>query len=128
MPSTKPLEKSPTPEWILGFFREIDSKQFGPDFNIFTKSGEMTFGVGHWVGLVEIKANLQKFDQVMDTEHSVTEFYDGGSIKIIRGQVKMTTHDTGKVVSPAMVHIFYMDESDTTKVRATYGAVGPISF
>ena len=128
MPSTQSLEKSPTPEWIIDFFHEIDSKQFGPNFNIFAENAEMTFGVGHWVGLAEIKANLQRFDEVMDTEHSITAFYDGGSIKIIRGHVKMTAHDNGKVVSPAMVHLFYMDETGTNKVRATFGSVGPTSF
>ena len=58
----------------------------------------------------------------------MTEFYDGGHVKIVRGDVRMTPHDGGDVVTPAMVHIFYMADDDANKVRAVYGAVGPTTF
>ena len=50
---------NPTPDWILAFLEEIDSKWFGKPFQIFDSSGEMYFGVGHWRGIEEIRANLK---------------------------------------------------------------------
>ncbi|WP_428338460.1 hypothetical protein [Mycobacterium sp.] len=126
--ATAGLQSQTPPEWIVKFFHEIDTKRFGPDFDCFTADGEMTFGVGHWVGLAQIKAKLQEFDRGIDTKHTVTEFYDGGPVKIVRGEVTMKRHDGGDVVTPAMVHIFYMADNDATKVRAVYGAVGPTSL
>ena len=46
-------------------------------------------------------------------------------LKIIRGRVEMTKHDTGETVTPAMVHIFTMSPNEPGKVRQTYGEVGP---
>ena len=36
--------------------------------------------------------------------------------------------ETGKVVTPGMVHIFYMSALDPSKACASYGAVGPAEF
>ena len=117
-----------TPGWITAFFEEIDTKRFGEPFEIFDSAGEMYFGVGHWRGIDEIRSNLQKFDEVMDTKHIVDGFLDAGEIKVIRGRVEMTRHDTGQTVTPAMVHIFTMSQDEPGKVRQTYGAVGPEKF
>ena len=116
---------STAPDWIIAFLEEIDSKRFGKPFEIFDASGEMCFGSGHWHGIEEIRANLQKLDGVMDTKHVVDGFWDAGEVKIIRGRVEMTKHDTGETVKPAMVHIFTMSSNEPGKVRQTYGAVGP---
>jgi hypothetical protein len=61
--------------------------------------------------------------------HDVAEYWDGGSIKVFRGVVTMTPDDRSKpVVKPVMTHFFYMDEANPEKVRAWYGAVGPVAF
>jgi hypothetical protein len=61
--------------------------------------------------------------------HDVTEYWDGGSLKVFRGIVTMTPDDTSNpVVKPVMTHFFYMDEADPTKVRHWFGSVGPIQF
>ena len=117
-----------TPDWIMAFFEEIDSKRFGKPFEIFDSKGEMYFGVGHWRGIDEIRANLSKFDQVMDTQHIVDGYWDAGDVKLIRGRVEMTKHDTGQTITPAMVHISTMSPEEPGKVRQTYGAVGPETF
>ena len=128
MTESQPLTKVPAPAWVLAFFEDIDAKRFGSGFDCFAPDAEMRFGVGHWRGLDEIKAQLKKFDHGMDTKHTVTEFWDGGVVKVVRGEVMMKRHDTGQVVTPAMVHIFYMSLDDPTKARASYGAVGPTEF
>ena len=119
---------STAPGWIMAFLGEIDSKRFGLPFEIFDELGEMYFGAGHWHGIEEIRANLRKMDASMDTKHVVDGFWDAGEVKIIRGHLEMTKHETGETVSPAMVHIFTMSPSEPGKVRQTYGAVGPENF
>ena len=125
MPNASAPVSNLTPDWILAFLGEIDSKRFGKPFEIFDRSGEMYFGVAHWHGIEEIRANLKKFDEVIDTKHTVDGFWNLGEVKIIRGRVAMKSHDTGQTVTPAMVHIFTMSPKEPGKVRQIYGAVGP---
>jgi hypothetical protein len=68
-------------------------------------------------------------DTGFTASHDVTEFWDGGTIKVFRGVVTMTPDDQSKpVVKPVMTHFFYMDEANPEKVRAWYGSVGPVAF
>ncbi|MGO7424898.1 nuclear transport factor 2 family protein, partial [Rhizobium ruizarguesonis] len=61
--------------------------------------------------------------------HDVTEYWDGGSLKIFRGTVTMTPDDEAQpVVKPVMTHFFYMDEREPGKVGRWCGSVGPIAF
>ena len=64
----------------------------------------------------------------MDTKCVVDGFWEAGEVKIIRGRVDITKHDTGETVTLAMVHIFTMSPNQPGKVRQTYGAVGPEKF
>jgi hypothetical protein len=59
----------------------------------------------------------------------VTEYWDGGQLKIFRGIVTMTPDDKSRpAVKPVMTHFFYMDDSNPAKVRRWVGSVGPIAF
>jgi len=59
----------------------------------------------------------------------VTEYWDGGSLKIFRGIVTMTPNDRSKpIVKPVMTHFFYMDQAQSFEVRSWIGSVGPIAF
>ena len=58
----------------------------------------------------------------------MTEYWDGGHLKVFRGTVTMTPDDGGPVVHPTMTHFFHMDERDPSKVKHWYGAVGPVAF
>jgi len=59
----------------------------------------------------------------------VVEYWDGGSIKMFHGKVRMTFDDKSlPVVRPTMTHFFYMDPNDPTKVSRWLGAVGPTEF
>jgi hypothetical protein len=61
--------------------------------------------------------------------HDVVEYWDGGSLKVFRGTVTMTPNDESKpIVRPVMTHFFYMNEKDPSKVRRSFGSVGPIQF
>ena len=59
----------------------------------------------------------------------MTEYWDGGLIKVFRGIVTMTPDDRSKgTVRPVMTHFLYMDETNPCKVRSWIGSVGPVAF
>ena len=118
------------PQWLLDMWMEIDDKTFGKGFDCFAEDAVCNLGVADWRGRETIRANLKAFiDTGFTALHHVTEYWDGGSLKVFRGTVDMTPDDgSGPTVHPTMTHLFYMDEKDTTKVRRWLGAVGPVSF
>lgn len=123
------LTQVPPPTWVTRLLAEIDSKTFGSGFDdAFAPDATFTFGVARLQGLSAIKEALQKFDANMDTRHEILEFWDGGSMVLIKGQVHMTTADepTKSTVS-AFVHILQM-EGEPARIQDFYGAVGPVKF
>jgi len=87
-------------------------------------------GVAEWTGREVIRESLRAFIGTGFTAlHDVSEYWDGGSIKVFRGFVTMTPDDRSKkVVKPVMTHFFYMDEANPSKVRSWIGSVGPVAF
>jgi hypothetical protein len=128
--TTRTMNKVPPPEWLLAFWKEIDDKTFGKGFDCFTEDATCNLGIAHWHGREQIRENLRAFiDSGFTAFHDVVEYWDGGSVKVFRGTVRMTPDDKSKpVVKPVMTHFFYMDEDDPTKVSSWFGAVGPIQF
>ena len=118
------------PEWLMSFWREIDDKTWGSGFDCFAEDAVCHLGVADWHGREAIRENLRKFiDTGFTAHHAVTEYWDGGRLKIFRGVVTMTPDDGSKpAVRPTMAHFFYMDEADQTKVKHWHGAVGPAAF
>ncbi|GJG89365.1 hypothetical protein tb265_45460 [Gemmatimonadetes bacterium T265] len=44
-------------------------------------------------------------------------FWDGGPVKVLRGELVATLRDTGQVVRSAIGHFVYMDERAPAVVR-----------
>jgi hypothetical protein len=128
--TTVSFTKSNPPEWLLGFWKEIDAKTFGKGFDCFTKDAICNLGVADWHGREAIRENLRAFiDTGFTAHHEVVEYWDGGSLKVFRGVVTMTPDDKSKEpVHPTMTHFFYMDKAEPSKVSHWYGAVGPVAF
>ena len=128
--TTRSFTRTAPPQWLLDFWKEIDDKSFGTGFDCFAEDAECHLGVADWKGREVIRANLRAFiDTGFTALHEVVEYWDGGSLKVFRGIVRMTPDDSSKpVVHPVMTHFFHMDPADTTKVKAWYGAVGPVAF
>ena len=128
--STTPFTKTTAPDWLLAFWKEIDDKTFGPGFDCFAEDAVCNLGVADWHGRETIRENLRKFiDTGFTALHDVTEYWDGGNLKVFRGTVTMTPDDRSQpAVKPTMTHFFYMDEKDPSKVARWYGAVGPVAF
>ncbi len=124
------ITKTAPPEWLLAFWKEIDDKTFGVGFDCLAEDATCQLGIAQWNGREQIRENLRAFiDTGFTALHDVVEYWDGGSLKIFRGTVTMTPDDKSKpVVKPSMVHFFYMDERDPSKVRSWFGSVGPIQF
>lgn len=123
------FEKTPAPDWLLAFWREIDEKTFGAGFDCFAEDAICNLGVADWHGREAIRSYLKAFiDTGFTATHEVKEYWDGGSLKVFRGTVTMTPEDGSPVVYPTMTHFFYMDDANPTKVKRWYGAVGPVSF
>jgi len=114
----------------LSMWKEIDDKTFGKGFDCFVEDATCRLGVAQWDGREQIRESLRAFiDTGLTAHHDVTEYWDGGSVKIFRGIVTMKFDDSRlKTVKPVMTHIFYMDEADPTKVRSWIGSVGPTAF
>src|SRR3981189_473012 len=123
--TTLSMTKTAPPEWLLSFWKEIDDKTFGKGFDCFVEDATCRLGVAEWNGREKIRESLRAFiDTGFTAHHDVTEYWDGGSLKIFRGIVTMKPDDPAKpIVKPVMSHFFYMDEKDSTKVRHWIGAV-----
>jgi hypothetical protein len=128
--TTVTFTKKPAPDWLLAFWKEIDDKTFGKGFDCFTEDATCNLGVADWHGRETIRNNLRAFiDTGFTALHDVTEYWDGGLLKVFRGTVTMTPDDKSKKpVKPVMTHFFYMDAANPTKVRHWIGSVGPIAF
>ena len=127
---TTTFTKTTPPDWLLAFWQEIDDKTFGAGFDCLAEDAVCNLGVANWHGREVIRGNLRAFvDTGFTALHDVTEYWDGGHLKVFRGTVTMTPDDGSKpVVRPTMAHFFYMDENDPTKVAHWLGAVGPVAF
>lgn len=128
--TSRTMMKTAPPEWLLVFWKEIDDKTFGKAFDFFTGDATCNLGIADWHEPEQIRENLRAFiDTGFTALHDVAEYWDGGSLKMFRGTVRMTADDKSKpVVKPVMTHFFYIDEDDPTKVRSWFGAVGPVQF
>jgi hypothetical protein len=128
--TTLTFTKTAPPEWLLAMWKEVDDKTFGAGFDCFSNNATCNLGVGDWHGREAIRENLRAFiDRGFTAHHDVTEYWDGGSLKIFRGIVTMKFDDpTKKTAKPVMTHFFYMDANDPSKVSRWVGAVGPTEF
>lgn len=128
--TTNHFTRKDPPQWLLDFWKEIDDKTFGKGFDCLADDAVCNLGVADWHGRDSIRENLRQFiDRGFTAHHDVIEYWDGGSIKVFHGKVRMTFDDPGlPIVRPTMVHFFYMDDHDATRVSRWIGAVGPTAF
>ena len=128
--TTQTFIKMAPPQWLLDMWKEIDEKTFGKGFDCFAENAVCNLGVADWHGRETIRANLRAFiDTGFTAHHEVVEYWDSPKLKIFHGKVGMTFDDPGITPKkPSMVHFFYMDQADPSKVSRWIGAVGPVAF
>jgi len=59
--NTLTFAKKAAPEWLLGFWKEIDDKTFGKGFDCFVEDATCRLGVAEWNGRETIRENLRAF-------------------------------------------------------------------
>lgn len=115
------------PGWLLRLYEEIDSLKFGSGFDCFTSATEMVFGTAHVKGTEAIKAFFIKVDSPINSKHRVHEFWDSEAVKIVVGDAVISKKSTPEMVmTPPLVNIFYMSDTDPTKIRKLLIVAGPL--
>src|SRR5271156_3229880 len=116
--STITFTKTAPPDWLLAMWKEIDEKTFGKGFDCFAENAVCNLGVADWHGRERIRENLRAFvDKGFTAHHDVVEYWDSPYLKVFHGKVGMKFNDPAlKPVRPTMVHFFYMDKADPSKV------------
>jgi hypothetical protein len=80
------MTKTAPPAWLLAFWKEIDDKTFGTGSDCFAEDATCRLGVAEWNGREQIRENLRAFiDTGFTALHDVREYWDGGSLKVFRG-------------------------------------------
>jgi hypothetical protein len=114
------------PDWILRLYEEIDSLKFGSGFECFTPETEMIFGTARVKGTEAIKEFFIKINSPLNSKHRVHEFWDGERVKIIVGDAVLSKKsDPETLITPPLVNIFYMSDSDPAKVQKLLIVAGP---
>ena len=114
------------PAWILRLYEEIDSLKFGSGFECFTPKTEMIFGTARVKGTEAIKEFFIKIDSPLNSKHRVHEFWDGDRVKIVVGDAVLSKKsDPETEITPPLVNIFYMSDSDPAKVQKLLIVAGP---
>jgi hypothetical protein len=115
------------PGWLLRLYEEIDSLKFGSGFDCFTSDTEMVFGTAHVKGTEAIKEFFIKIDSPINSKHRVHEFWDSEAVKIVVGDAVISKKSTPEIVmTPPLVNIFYMSDTDPAKIRKLLIVAGPL--
>jgi hypothetical protein len=115
------------PGWLLRLYEEIDTLKFGSGFDCFTSDTEMVFGTAHVKGTEAIKEFFIKIDSPINSKHRVHEFWDCEAVKIVVGDAVISKKSTPEIVmTPPLVNIFYMSDTDPTKIRKLLIVAGPL--
>jgi hypothetical protein len=122
------LEKlAAAPGWISKLYEEIDSLEFGSGFDCFTSETEMVFGTAHVKGTEAIKEFFIKIDGPLNSKHRVHEFWDSEGVKIVVGDAVISKKSAPEIVmTPPLVNIFYMSDTDSTKIQKLLIVAGPL--
>ena len=115
------------PSWILRLYEEIDSLNFGSGFDCFTSETEMVFGTANVKGTEAIKEFFIKIDSPINSKHRVHEFWDSEGVKIVVGDAVISKKSTPEILmTPPLVNIFYMSDTDPTTIRKLLIVAGPL--
>ena len=117
------------PGWLIGVLREIDTLQFGPEFERFLPNAELMFGAMHVKGLAGIMNLFVRLTADLTTRHEVHEFWSGRQTNLFRGDVEMVKRADAsrKIVAPT-VQFFIMGGRRFDRIAVLRIVVGPMGF
>ena len=117
------------PGWLVGVLREIDTLQFGPEFERFLPDAELMFGAMHAQGITAIRQLFVSLTRDLMTRHRVHEFWSGRHTKVFRGDVEMVKKtDASQTIVAPTVQFFNMGGRRLDRIAGVRIVVGPMGF
>jgi len=125
---THTAHATPAPEWVLKFMNAIDTLEFDEGFAPLTEDTDMFFGTAHVHGVEAIKAFFVKIDGPLIITHKILEFWaTGDGVRLLRGEATMAKKtEPDRVVRAPFMHIFYLADEETIRVRELRITAGPL--
>lgn len=111
---------------VLALFEELDPKRYGLGFGVLCGDVEVQLGMHLWQRRENVRERLRASGAAAESRHRVHEFWDAGSVTVARGEVTVTSSETGQAVTAANANFLDMDEHDLTKMRRWFGAFGSL--
>ena len=117
------------PGWLIGLLREIDTLQFGPEFERFLPDADLMFGAMHAKGVTAIRKLFIGLTGELRTKHRVHEFWSGRHTNLFRGDVEMVKRMAAsrRIVVPT-AQFFVMGGRRLDRIRKLRILVGPLGF
>lgn len=109
----------------MAVFDELDPKRYGAGLDVLAADAEVQLGLHLCRGRETVREGFRAMNAAVGGHHRLHEFWDGGSLKALRGEITVTSSDTGRGAAPAVGHFLDEDENDRTEVRRRIGAFGP---
>ena len=117
------------PGWLIGVLREIDTLQFGPEFDRFLPDAELMFGAMRAQGITAIRQLFVSLTRDLMTRHRVHEFWSGRQTNLFQGDLEMMKKSdvSRKIVAPT-VQFFNMGGRKLDRIAGVKIVVGPMGF
>ncbi len=124
------LERRDTaPDWIHSLLWEMGSLQFGPGFDHFLHDAELTFGVRSVRGIKAITGFFTDAATPLNIEHKLEEFWEGGQLKMLRGEALMAKRaDPVHVIRPPFVHFIHLRDVSSNMISKLAVILGPVGM
>ena len=117
------------PGWLIGVLREIDTLQFGPEFERFLPDAELMFGAMQAQGIAAIRELFVSLTRDLVVRHRVHEFWSGRYTNLFRGDLKMVKKvDASHTIVAPTVQFFNMGGRRLDRIARLRIVVGPMGF
>ncbi len=118
-----------TPSWVTSLLSEIDTLQFGPEFERFLPDADLMFGAMHAKGVAAIRKLFIRLTGELTTKHRVHEFWSGSYTNVLRGDVELARrNDESHIIVVPTAQFFIMGGQRSTRIARLSIIVGPIGF
>ena len=122
-------QQNEAPGWLIGVLREIDTLQFGTEFERFLPDAELMFGAMHAKGAAAIRNLFVTLTSGLKTQHRVHEFWSGRRLNLFRGDVEMVKRrGVSRTIVAPTVQLFTMGGRRLDRIAVLRIVAGPMGF
>ena len=117
------------PGWLTALLKEIDSLDFGPEFDRFLPDADLMFGAMHAKGVTAIRNLFVTLTGDLTTQHTVHDFWAGTRTNLFLGDVELAKRSDGShtLVVPT-AQFFIMGGRHLSRIERAQILVGPMGF